>query len=117
MNERATLAEKLTVLNTSYTKLVPRVVQPAIDINEKKRRLTQGAQLLADFYPQVFVKEYRDSKDDSIMRAGRDLEYIAKQANEAVREDSVFLLGTLLTSRGSKVTDHNEIDRIIEYLR
>lgn len=119
MKDIDNLIADLTSLNDSYNKITNRrtISPPNESKEEYQGKLISSAQLIIDFYNDVFKPKYSKLSGDKFNHTSKVLSDLSSSAIRNIEGKRYFTLGFLQTPWGTKKSDPTILERLIEKIK
>ena len=118
MEKVQSLVIDLTNLNNRYNELNPRgwdnMSLNKEELEAENKKLIESGKIIINFYQDIFKPKYSKVQGDLFKEADYLLHDLSNMAGKCVRDESYFGLGVLLTPKGSKNSDPNLLEELIE---
>lgn len=114
------LVKELEELNQRYLELQnesDKTCRTKEDVEETYKKLIQSGELIIDFYNNNFIPNYSNLNNSKISYAKNNLMGFSGLASVFISQKSYFGLSVLLTNKGSKITDPNNLEKLILKLK
>jgi len=114
------LVKDLERLNQDYLKLQnesDKTCRTPEDIEEKYKKLIQSGELIVDFYNNKFIPNYSNINNSKVNQVRNHLMDFSLLASIHIKQKCYFGLSVLLIDKGSKITNPNNLEKLISELK
>ena len=114
------LVNDLKDLNQAYLEILKKrkdFPDNKTDVEESRQFLKESGQKIINFYNKIFIPKYSKKDDEKSREVGRDLGFYASLAKTSIENNQYFCLAVLLTNKGDKTGDPNNLEKMIADLK